>query len=159
MSSYPGTLQSMLESYPFIAPSKYAGKLKGKVVRPPYPQNPHQHTRTLPLTLPQTIVTGASVGLGRHIAKAYAAAGSSVACVARREPDLKSLVEEIKSAGGHAIAIVADVAERGAPRWIVERTEAELGPVDVLCNNAAISRAFGSEMGGSSHVCKMLMLL
>ncbi|KAK0903718.1 hypothetical protein LTR02_007402 [Friedmanniomyces endolithicus] len=140
MSSYPGTLQSMLESYPFIAPSKYAGKLKGKVVRPPYPQNPHQHTRTLPLTLPQTIVTGASVGLGRHIAKAYAAAGSSVACVARREPDLKSLVEEIKSAGGHAIAIVADVAERGAPRRIVERTEAELGPVDVLCNNAAISR-------------------
>ncbi|KAK4894422.1 hypothetical protein LTR27_007306 [Elasticomyces elasticus] len=88
----------------------YAGKLKGKV----------------------TIVTGASVGLGRYVAKAYAAAGSSIACVARREADLKSLVEEIKQAGGYAIAIVADIAERGAPKRIVSQTESELGPVDIL---------------------------
>ncbi|KAK3623005.1 hypothetical protein LTR56_021845 [Elasticomyces elasticus] len=116
--SYPGTLPSMYESYPFVAPEKYAGKLKGKVA----------------------IVTGASVGLGRYVAKAYAAAGSSVACVARREADLKSLVEEIKQAGGHAVAIVADVAERGAPKRIVSQAESELGPVDILINNAAISR-------------------
>ncbi|KAK4963665.1 hypothetical protein LTR10_001296 [Elasticomyces elasticus] len=49
----------------------YAGKLKGKV----------------------TIAIGASVGLGRYVAKAYAAAGLSIAYVARREADLKSLVE------------------------------------------------------------------
>jgi len=42
---------------------------------------------------------------------------------------------------------VADVAERGAPKRIVERTEAELGPVDVLCNNAAISRSFVPVVG------------
>lgn len=63
-----------------------------------------------------------------------------MACVARREADLKSLVEEIKEAGGHAIAIVADVSERGAPRRIVSETESALGPVDILINNAAISR-------------------
>ncbi|KAK3108004.1 hypothetical protein LTR53_017876 [Teratosphaeriaceae sp. CCFEE 6253] len=112
------SIPSVYESYPFIAPEKYAGKLKGKV----------------------TIVTGASVGLGRSIARAYANAGSSVACVARREADLKTLVEEITSAGGKAIAIVADVAERGAAQRIVSETEAQLGPVDILCNNAAISR-------------------
>ncbi|KAK5738956.1 hypothetical protein LTR17_005682 [Elasticomyces elasticus] len=90
----------------------YAGKLKGKV----------------------TIFTGASVGLGlgRYVAKAYAAAGSSVAYVARREADLKLLVEEIKQAGRHAITIVADVAEGGAPKRIVSQTESELGPVDIL---------------------------
>lgn len=88
----------------------------------------------------QAIITGASVGIGRAVCKAYAAAGASVACVARREADLNTLVEEIKGQGGHAIAVVADVAAPGAAQHIVAKVESELGPVDILINNAAISR-------------------
>ncbi|KAI5210459.1 NAD(P)-binding protein [Aureobasidium subglaciale] len=117
-SSANSTLPNMYESYPAIAPAKYAGKLDGKVV----------------------IVTGSSVGLGRSISKAFAAAGASVAVVARREPDLNTLVDEIKSANGKTIAIVADVAAKGAAQSIVAQVEKELGPVDILVNNAGISR-------------------
>lgn len=74
------------------------------------------------------------------MAKAFAAAGAHVACVARREPELKSLVEEIEKEGGKAIAIVADVAAKGAAQDIVKKTESGLGPVDILISNAAISR-------------------
>ncbi|THZ98395.1 NAD(P)-binding protein [Aureobasidium pullulans] len=117
-SSADSTLPDMYESYPAIAPAKYAGKLDGKVV----------------------IVTGSSVGLGRSIAKAFAAAGASVAAVARREKDLLTLVDEIKSANGKAISIVADVTAKGAAQNIVSQVEKELGPIDILVNNAGISR-------------------
>ena len=90
--------------------------------------------------LSQVIVTGASAGIGRAVCKSFAAAGASVACIARREPDLNSLVDEIKTDGGHAIAVVADVAAPGAAKTIVSKVESELGPIDILCNNAGISR-------------------
>ncbi|KAK6004269.1 hypothetical protein QM012_009119 [Aureobasidium pullulans] len=112
------TLPEVYDSYDAIAPANYAGKLQGKV----------------------TIVTGASVGLGRSIAKAFAAAGTSVAVVARREKDLLTLVDEIKSANGKAIPIVADVTAKGAAQKIVAQVEKELGPVDIMVNNAGISR-------------------
>nr|POF13569.1 dehydrogenase/reductase sdr family member 7b [Quercus suber] len=89
---------------------------------------------------PQVVVTGTSAGIGRSIAKAFAAAGASVAAVARREADLNVLVEEITAAGGKAVAVAADIAARGAPKDIVARVERELGPVDILVNNAGISR-------------------
>ncbi|THW19597.1 NAD(P)-binding protein [Aureobasidium pullulans] len=108
-SSADSILPDVYESYPAIAPAKYIGKLDGKVV----------------------VVTGSSVGLGRSIAKAFAAAGAYVAAVARREKDLLTLVDEIKSANGKAISIVADVTAKGA---------AQLGPIDILVNNAGISR-------------------
>ncbi len=90
----------------------------------------------------QALITGTSGGIGRSIAKAFAAAGASVALVARREPELLSLVKEIEEAGatGKAVAIVADVVEEGAPRRIVQETEEALGPVDILINNAGITR-------------------
>ena len=62
------------ESYPFIGPERFAGKLEGKVV----------------------LITGASAGIGWYICKAFTAAGASVAAVARREAELNKLVDEIK---------------------------------------------------------------
>ncbi|KAH0156581.1 NAD(P)-binding protein, partial [Aureobasidium melanogenum] len=112
------TLPEVSETYDAIAPAKYAGKLQDKVV----------------------IITGSSSGIGRSISKAFAAAGASVAVVARREKDLLTLVDEIKSANGKAIPIVADVAARGAAQKIVAQVEKELGPIDILVNNAGISR-------------------
>ncbi|EMC95098.1 hypothetical protein BAUCODRAFT_35087 [Baudoinia panamericana UAMH 10762] len=117
-SETPRSLPTVYESYPYISRERFAGKLNGKVA----------------------IVTGTSVGIGRETAKSFASAGAKTACVARREADLNSLVEEIKKAGGHAIAVVADVAEPGAAQRIVGKVEEELGPVDILVNNAAISR-------------------
>lgn len=74
------------------------------------------------------------------MAKAFAAAGASVACVARRETQLRAVVDEINASGGHAIAIVGDVTARGAPQAILAQAEKQLGPVDILINNAGRSR-------------------
>ena len=92
------------------------------------------------------VVTGASRGIGEGIAQRFAAEGASVALVARTaEPgmshldgSLRETVETIEAAGGRAIAITADLADTAfdATR-LVERVEDELGPVDVLVNNAA----------------------
>lgn len=62
--------------------------------------------------------------------------------MARREPELLSLVEEIQGTGatGKAIAIAEDVTSEGAARRIVQKTEEVLGPVDILINNAGITR-------------------
>ncbi|KAF2479817.1 hypothetical protein BDY17DRAFT_302722 [Neohortaea acidophila] len=117
-------LGKIFESYPFIAPEKYTGTLKGKVV----------------------IVTGASAGIGKAIATAFARAGASVAAVARREDNLNTLVKETTADGGHAIAVVGDVSKRGGPKEIVAKVEATLGPIDILVNNAGIARLGPLEM-------------
>ena len=63
-----------------------------------------------------------------------------MACIARRQADLDSLISEIESAGGNAFAIAADVAQPGAASKIVSEVEQKFGPVDILINNAGISR-------------------
>ena len=130
------SLPRLQDSYPFIAPEKFAGKLKGQVVSSTNSRHNHPSSDSFY----QVIVTGSSVGIGRSTAKAFAAAGGAVACVARREPELNSLVEEIKANGGHAIPVVADIAERGAAQKILSQVESQLGPVDILVNNAGIAR-------------------
>ncbi|EME79064.1 uncharacterized protein MYCFIDRAFT_6125, partial [Pseudocercospora fijiensis CIRAD86] len=86
------------------------------------------------------IVTGGSSGIGRAVCKAFASAGASVACIARREPRLKTLVDEIKAEGGKAIPLAVDISEKDAAKKIVSQVEAELGPVDILVNVAGIAR-------------------
>lgn len=86
------------------------------------------------------LVTGASAGIGRTTVKAFAKAGASVAAVARREDQLNAVVEEVRSAGGKAIAVAADISAKGAAQEIVKKVESSLGPVDVLVNNVGIVR-------------------
>ena len=98
------------------------------------------------------VVTGASRGIGRGIALRLAAEGASVAATARtRRPNdaeysgsLEETVEAIRSAGGVAVAVVADLADVNADRSAIVRTaRAELGaPVEILVNNAAAIRHF-----------------
>jgi short-subunit dehydrogenase len=88
----------------------------------------------------QAVVTGTSAGIGRSIAKAFAAVGARVACIARRQADLDTLISEIEASGGQAIALAADVAQPGAATQIVSEVEQKFGPVDILVNNAGISR-------------------
>ncbi len=82
------------------------------------------------------MVTGAGKGIGRATALALARAGCAVALAARTATDLDTLAEEIRSEGGKAIAVPTDVTKEGEVERLVRRTLAELGPVDILVNDA-----------------------
>jgi 3-oxoacyl-[acyl-carrier protein] reductase len=86
------------------------------------------------------LVTGASSGLGRRFARVLAANGAKVVCVARRKERLDTLVAEIKTAGGAALAVGADVVDQAAMRAAFEAAEAAFGTVTILVNNAGIAR-------------------
>ncbi len=89
------------------------------------------------------IVTGGGRGLGRAYALALADAGAAVAVTARTAPELQEVVQEIKQNGGRALAIPADVTDAKAIRQMVATVEQNLGPVDLLINNAGVLRAIG----------------
>jgi short-subunit dehydrogenase len=81
-------------------------------------------------------ITGASSGIGRSLAKRVAAGGDAVAVVARRKELLDSLTEEIRQAGGEAVAITCDVTDRDAVHNAVRMAEERLGPTTTLIANA-----------------------
>ena len=83
------------------------------------------------------LVTGASRGIGREIAKALAGAGAKVACVATNEDLLNSLVGEI---GNGAIALKCDVSRPAEIEATVEKAAQALGGLDILVNNAGVTR-------------------
>ena len=113
------TITTHHDTYPYISPSKFTGSLKGKVI----------------------LITGGGRGIGRASALAFAAAGANVACISRTQSDTLSLVQEISQKGyPRAVAFVADVTDPDAPGRVVGKVQEELGSVDVLINNAGISR-------------------
>lgn len=89
------------------------------------------------------VVTGAGRGIGRAIAGACSDAGARVALVARSEEQLQAAAAEIREAGGTALPVTADVTERTSVEEMVRTVEAELGPVDLLVNNAGSFYALG----------------
>jgi NAD(P)-dependent dehydrogenase (short-subunit alcohol dehydrogenase family) len=82
------------------------------------------------------VVTGASAGVGRAAAKAFAARGDRVALLARGEEGLDAAAAEVRAAGGEALAIPTDVTQPEAVDRAAERVERELGPIDVWVNDA-----------------------
>lgn len=107
------------DTYPYVSPTKFASSLKDKVV----------------------LITGAGRGIGRATALAFAAAGAHVACMARTRTDVEAVVHEISDKRHpRALAIVGDVTDPTAPARVVQEIEELLGPIDVLINNAGISR-------------------
>ena len=85
------------------------------------------------------VVTGASRGIGRAIARQLAAQGAHVVAAARGD-NARPVVDEITAAGGRADASALDVTASGAAEEIVAATIERLGRIDILVNNAGIAR-------------------
>jgi 3-oxoacyl-[acyl-carrier protein] reductase len=86
------------------------------------------------------LVTGASQGIGRATALALAACGARVAVAARNTEKLAALVAEIEGAGGAALAVPMDVADGAQVKAGFQQVLAKFGRLDILVNNAAITR-------------------
>jgi NAD(P)-dependent dehydrogenase (short-subunit alcohol dehydrogenase family) len=84
------------------------------------------------------IVTGASKGIGRAIAAAYAHEGAHVAICSRTASEGEEAATAIRAAGGDVIYIQADVSVMADAQGLVEETVDRWGRLDVLCNNAGI---------------------
>jgi short-subunit dehydrogenase len=99
----------------------------------------------------RVLVTGASRGIGREIAKAVAGAGARVALVARNEAAIKELASEL---GGTAHP--CDLSEMDQVRGLIDRVEADGGPIDVLVNNAGLDNVGGLEHISESDLADLL---
>jgi NAD(P)-dependent dehydrogenase (short-subunit alcohol dehydrogenase family) len=85
------------------------------------------------------LVTGASSGIGRHLVEGLAARGMAVAGLARNGERLAAAMAEVaESTGARTLAVPADVTDRAAVDEAVARVREELGPVDLLVNNAGV---------------------
>ncbi len=82
------------------------------------------------------IITGSTSGMGRDTAYLFAEEGAKVVIVGRREARAKEVVENIKSEGGEAMYVVADLAEDNQVKKVFDETIKAYGTVDILFNNA-----------------------
>lgn len=90
------------------------------------------------------LVTGGSRGIGRAIAISLADAGAGVAVNYReKETEARNVVEAIRGAGGRAMAVGADVSRSADVAQMMSAVQRELGPIDVLVNNAGVGLVRG----------------
>lgn len=82
------------------------------------------------------VVTGASAGVGRATARAFAGAGFDVALVARGHAGLEAAAREVEAAGGRALTLPTDVADYEQVQRAADQAEEQLGPIDVWVNDA-----------------------
>jgi NAD(P)-dependent dehydrogenase (short-subunit alcohol dehydrogenase family) len=82
------------------------------------------------------VITGASAGIGRAMARRFAAHGDDVALVARGEAGLDAAAEEARALGVRALVVPTDVADFAAVQRAADEVEDQLGPIDVWVNDA-----------------------
>jgi len=88
------------------------------------------------------VVTGASQGIGRTIARKLAQAGATLAVAARNQSKLDELVIEIQNAGGTASAFAVDVGNEEQVKATFKQIIAQLGKIEILVNNAGMTSAY-----------------
>jgi short-subunit dehydrogenase len=91
------------------------------------------------------VVTGASSGIGRATALAFAGEGASVVGCARREAPLEGAIEQCRALGAEALAVVADVRDETSMRVVARRALDRFGRIDVWVNNAGVGALGGFE--------------
>lgn len=84
------------------------------------------------------LVTGAGRGLGRELALGLAARGVAVGLLSRTESELADVASTIRSTGGKAVVTPADVGDPEEVRRALDAVRSQLGPIDLLLNNAAV---------------------
>ncbi|MFI1332925.1 SDR family oxidoreductase [Streptomyces sp. NPDC020845] len=82
------------------------------------------------------LITGAGSGMGRETARLLARDGAAVVLLGRRQQTLDTVAATIRAEGGTALALAADITRADDVTRVLDRVRAELGPVDVLVNNA-----------------------
>ena len=82
------------------------------------------------------LLTGASRGIGPYIARSLAAEGYNLVLASRSRRDLEALARELEASGTRAVVAVVDLTDEAAVEALVQTAERELGPIDVLVNNA-----------------------
>lgn len=85
------------------------------------------------------VITGASAGVGRATAQAFAREGARIALIARGNAGLEGAQRDVRSLGGESVVIPLDVADAAGMEKAAEKIEQELGPIDVWVNNAMAS--------------------
>jgi NAD(P)-dependent dehydrogenase (short-subunit alcohol dehydrogenase family) len=85
------------------------------------------------------VITGASAGIGRATARAFAARGARIGLIARNAEALEAARAEVESRGGEAVVAIADVADAEAVERAAQTIEAAFGHIDVWINNAMTS--------------------
>jgi NAD(P)-dependent dehydrogenase (short-subunit alcohol dehydrogenase family) len=90
------------------------------------------------------LITGASRGIGRALAGAFAGAGSAVALVSREEQALSETQATLEAGGARTMRVVADVCELEGIRATFERVIEHLGRIDILVNNAGVEQSCAS---------------
>jgi short-subunit dehydrogenase len=85
------------------------------------------------------VVTGATAGVGRAVARGFAERGDTVALLARGQDGLSAAARDVEARGSRSLAIATDVADADAVEAAADHIERELGPIDVWVNNAMVS--------------------
>jgi NAD(P)-dependent dehydrogenase (short-subunit alcohol dehydrogenase family) len=85
------------------------------------------------------VITGATGGVGRALARQYGTRGARVALLARGEEGLEAAADDVRSRGGKALTVPVDMADADTVNAAADRVESELGPIDVWINDAFTS--------------------
>lgn len=114
---------------------------------------------TFDLTGRVAIVTGSSRGIGAAIARKYAAHGAKVAISSRNQDACDAVADELNAqyGAGTAIAVAASISRKEDLQNLVDRTRAELGPIDILVCNAASNPYYGPMAGISDDQFRKIM--
>ncbi len=102
------------------------------------------------------VLTGASRGIGVHIARALTEQGVNLSLAARSQDELEAVRDEMTALGVKAIAVRCDVTNADDRAELLSRTQAELGPIDILINNAGIETASHFESADEADIVRTI---